>query len=230
MMNADSWDSLVHNKRAALFSSIPQEWRLPDVPSPDRCLNVIDWPRIVLSSEEVLITEAPPLVILTNIHALVWRSEDVTRAFCHRAAVAHQLTNCLTEVMFGTAIETAKELDQYQRDGHGLKGPLHGLPLSFMDRFRIAGVETSSGFVAWLGHKELPQDEGPLVRYVRSLGAIPICKTNVPQSLMLGNTSNNIFGSTLNPYNRKLSAGGAAGGEKPSLHIAISRLELSSYR
>lgn len=206
------WTERAQRKRTALSSSIPSEWHLAQIPTPDQCPNVINWPGMVLSSDELLMTEASPLAILANIHVSVWSAEDVTRAFCHRAAVAHQLVNCLTEFMFDTAISRARELDQYHRETGGLKGPLHGLPVSFMDRFRIEGVGTSSGFVAWLGQEESSDSEGLLVKHMRQLGAIPICKTNVPQSMMLGNTTNNIFGSTLNPYNRKLSAGGAAGG------------------
>lgn len=226
----ESWDKLARAKRAALSSSIPRVWRVPDIPTPEQCPNVTNWPRLVLSSDEILITETPPLIILANIHALVWSAEDVTRAFCHRAAVAHQLTNCLTEVLFDAAITTAQELDEYQRTVGSLKGPLHGLPVSFMDRFRVAGAETSSGFVAWLGHKEILEAEGPLVKHMRSLGAIPFCKTNVPQSMMLGNTTNNIFGSTLNPYNRKFSAGGAAGGNNVGFHAVRHTLKLICYR
>ena len=45
------------------------------------------------------------------------------------------------------------------------------------------------------------------------LGAIIYVKTSVPQSLMIGETINNIFGRTLNPHNRLLSCGGSSGGE-----------------
>lgn len=38
-------------------------------------------------------------------------------------------------------------------------------------------------------------------------------KTTVPQSLMIGETISNIFGTTFNPYNRLLSCGGSSGGE-----------------
>ena len=38
-------------------------------------------------------------------------------------------------------------------------------------------------------------------------------KTTVPQSLLIGETVNNIIGRTLNPYNRLLSCGGSSGGE-----------------
>lgn len=207
------WETRVQRKRAALTVAIPAEWRLTTVPTISERSNVVELPKEVLSDEEIIITETPAVAVLANVHALVWSAEEVTRAFCHRAAIAHQLVNCLTEVLFDEAIVTAQELDRYYQMSGRLKGPLHGLPISFMDRFRISGAETSSGFVSWLGPKEATDAEGPLVRHLRSLGAVPICKTNVPQSMMLGNTTNNIFGSTLNPYNRCLSAGGAAGGD-----------------
>jgi amidase len=38
-------------------------------------------------------------------------------------------------------------------------------------------------------------------------------KTNLPQSIMTGDSDNNIFGRTLNPRNKLLTAGGSTGGE-----------------
>lgn len=221
LMASASWETSVKKKRAALRAAIPSEWHLPALPTPTECPNVVSWPRQVLSEHEVIITETSALAILANIHAQIWSAEEVTRAFCHRAAVAHQLVNCLTEVLFDEAILKAQKLDQSYQASGCLQGPLHGLPMSFMDRFRIAGVETSSGFVSWLGPIESAEAEGSLLKHLRALGAIPICKTNVPQSMMLGNTTNNIFGSTLNPFNRHFSAGGAAGGTygAPLLHL-----------
>jgi amidase len=48
-----------------------------------------------------------------------------------------------------------------------------------------------------------------LIMYI---GAIIYVKTSVPQSLLIGEVVNNIFGRTLNPYNRLLSCGGSSGG------------------
>jgi amidase len=39
------------------------------------------------------------------------------------------------------------------------------------------------------------------------------CKTSLPQTLLLGETINNLIGTTLNPHNRNLSCGGSSGGE-----------------
>ena len=82
-----------------------------------------------------------------------------------------------------------------------------------MDRFHVQGLDTACGFVSWLNAKRTAEDEGDLVRTLRHLGAVVHCKTNVPMSLMLGETANNIIGTTLNPSNLRLSAGGACGGE-----------------
>jgi amidase len=46
-----------------------------------------------------------------------------------------------------------------------------------------------------------------------SLGAILYCKTSVPQTLIIGETLNNIIGTTPNPHNTLLSCGGSSGGE-----------------
>lgn len=52
-----------------------------------------------------------------------------------------------------------------------------------------------------------------LVALLESLGAIVHCKTNVPQTLMVDETTNHVFGPTTNPRNTRLTAGGSSGGE-----------------
>lgn len=56
------------------------------------------------------------------------------------------------------------------------------------------------------------------------LGAILYCKTNLPQSIMTGDSHNNIFGRTLNPHNKLLTAGGSTGGEGALLALRGSVL------
>lgn len=212
-MPRTTWAKRAQQKRDALKELIPSEWRIPVVASHGEWPSIGDLVRAALTPEELEMTEVAPLSLLANIHAQVWTTEEVVRAFCHRAAVAHQLTNCLSEIMFNEAIANAQSQDQHYKQYGTLCGPLHGLPMSFMDRYRVAGYETSAGFVAWLGAKETPQTEALIVRHMRRLGAIPFCKTNCPQSMLLAATDNNITGPTLNPFRRALTAGGAAGGE-----------------
>lgn len=88
-------------------------------------------------------------------------------------------------MLFEEALTQARELDAYYQAHQKPIGPLHGLPISLKDQFRIKGAETSLGYVSWLGQKETEQSESYLVNQLRALGAIFHCKTNVPTSLMV---------------------------------------------
>jgi amidase len=99
-------------------------------------------------------------------------------------------------------------------------GPLHGVPISLKDQFHVKGVETTMGYVGWIGTHEgkerspkTKDHESEMVRELRNLGAILYVKTSVPHTLMSGETVNNIIGYTWNPKNRNLCAGGSSGGE-----------------
>src|SRR5579859_3732269 len=103
--------------------------------------------------------------------------------------------------MFDEAIVQAKELDAYQKK-HGVKGPLHGLPVSLKDSFKVKGYDATIGMLYFTN--KLAEEESLLVESLRSLGAITYCKTNVPQSMMTADSENNIWGRTLNPNNKSL--------------------------
>jgi amidase len=88
------------------------------------------------------------------------------------------------------------------------------------DQFHVEGVETTMGYVGWIGTFEGERGTGKekvfeseMVRELRNVGAILFCKTSVPHTLMAGETKNNIVGYTLNPHNRHMSCGGSSGGE-----------------
>lgn len=123
-------------------------------------------------------------------------------------------------MFFDAALEDAKKLDAYYAEHKGPIGPLHGLPVSLKDQFHVKGVETTMGYVGWIGTFEGQKGTGreknfesEMVRELRTLGAILYCKTSVPHTLMSGETVNNIIGYTWNPKNRNLTCGGSSGGE-----------------
>ena len=53
--------------------------------------------------------------------------------------------------MFATALEEAKQLDEEYKSTGKLRGPLHGVPISFKDQFEIAGKDASIGFSRLVG-------------------------------------------------------------------------------
>lgn len=101
-------------------------------------------------------------------------------------------------------------------------GPLHGLPVSLKDTYHVPGVDATIG-LACFAFK--PSTEySPLAELLVSLGAVLYCKTTVPQTLMTADTESNLFGRTINPHNRSLTAGGSTGGEGPLIALGGSVL------
>jgi amidase len=145
------------------------------------------------------------------------------KAFCKRAAVAHQLVNCLTEVFFTTALERAKALDEYMAVNRKPMGPLHGLPISLKDSFNVQGVQTTVGYVAFASRPPV-EDNSVIVDTLLSLGAVLYVKTNIPQTMFTCDSDNQLFGRTLNPRNLSLTAGGSTGGEGALLAMGGSVL------
>lgn len=79
-------------KKAEQQSKIPSEW-LIEAP-PDTTVNVLDLPTTygILTDFEIEITELDDVALLLEKLAKgVWSAVDVTRAYCKRAIIAHQL-------------------------------------------------------------------------------------------------------------------------------------------
>ncbi|GFF41779.1 putative amidase C550.07 [Aspergillus udagawae] len=216
-------------KLAELDSKIPSEWRLsesqipPGMLSPAESItnvkeygrvNVMDIPRTcgLLSGRELDITEQYDVRELLRAMAdKRLTAEEVTTAFCKRAAIAHQLTRCLTEPLFDHAVQRARDLDAHLRRTGRPIGPLHGLPVSVKDCFHIKGVDSSIGIAALVARPAT--EDAPLIQLLTALGAVVLAKTNVPQTMGALDSANFVFGRTLNPLNRALTAGGSSGGE-----------------
>lgn len=119
-------------------------------------------------------------------------------------------TNCVTELL-AEAISDADRCDEHLRRTGRPLGPLHGLPVSFKEQISIGGHRTNAGFVAWVNN--VTAEDAHIVKTLKKLGAVVFARTNQPQCLMHLETNNNIYGETLHPMNRHLTAGGSTGGE-----------------
>lgn len=213
------WQAIARRKQADRAARIPSAWQIPSTVLPkdppqaqDGAQNVLDVPRRFLSAAEITITESYTIAsLLAAISSRKLSAVEVTEAFCHRAAIAQQLTNCLTEPLFDRAIQRAKELDTHLQTHGKPFGPLHGLPISVKDTFNVAGVDSSIG-LAYLCYKPAAKN-AVLVDLLLSLGCVIVAKTNVPQTLASLDSINNVFGRTMNPINRLCTAGGSSGGE-----------------
>ncbi|KIX07455.1 uncharacterized protein Z518_02108 [Rhinocladiella mackenziei CBS 650.93] len=210
-----AWKVAARQRRQRQLSLIPQEWRLKTIPSAAeaKCTLPIVESCGILSPLELEITSpsnsAP--YIISKIHTSAWSAYDVTLAFCKRAAVVQQLTSCLTEIFFDKALAQAKVLDEiFQKTGKPV-GPLHGLPISLKDSQAVQGVDATNGWLARVGNPAAK--DHPSVAAYRKLGAVLYVKTNIPQSTMMSDSYNHLFGQSVNSLNRHLISGGSSGGE-----------------
>ncbi|ODQ81762.1 hypothetical protein BABINDRAFT_32156 [Babjeviella inositovora NRRL Y-12698] len=217
MTQLNDYKEIAAKKVALRDAQLKKEWLVPEADLPPKNIkDVLNFPEEsgYLSASEIEITNADARTIVEKIKAKEWTSVEVTKAFCHRASIAHQLTNCLTEVFFDEALETAAVLDELYRETGKLQGPLHGLPISLKDCFNLKGKASSIGIVGYAFSPEggMPED-AVLATILKDLGAVFYVKTNIPTAMMTGESFNNLWGRTLNPFNRDLTAGGSSGGE-----------------
>jgi len=127
----------------------------------------------------------------------------------------------LDETAREQAREQARELER--RLGAGEEpGLLCGLPVGIKDVTPVAGVRTTYGSPLYADH--VPDEDALVVRRLRAAGAVILGKTNTPEFAAGGNTFNEVFGRTRNPWNTELSAGGSTGGGAAALATGMIAL------
>lgn len=105
-------------------------------------------------------------------------------------------------------------------------GPLHGLPITVKDSFETAGLRTTCGAPELAGH--LPERDAAAVARLRAAGAVIFGKTNLPIWAGDGQSYNELFGATRNPWDPSRSPGGSSGGAAAALAAGLTPLELGS--
>lgn len=140
------------------------------------------------------------------------------RLSAHQAVAAHVeriqavngALNAVVVPLFDQALAAARHADEEQARGR-LLGPLHGVPVSIKECYHVAGTPSSIG-IPQLSSWRATADS-PLVRQLRTSGAIVLGKTNVPQLMLLHEVDNPVYGRTNNPWDLERGPGGSSGGE-----------------
>lgn len=71
-------------------------------------------------------------------------------------------------------------------------------------------VTTNASYIGWVGDNH---GSNLLYDILYSEGCVFYARTTQPQTIMHLETSSNVYGVTVNPYNRTLTPGGSSGGE-----------------
>ncbi|TXH38723.1 MAG: amidase [Rhodospirillaceae bacterium] len=134
---------------------------------------------------------------------------DVAEA---RITATNGAVNAIVTLCLDRARAAARELMAKPIEARGL---LCGLPLAVKDLSDVAGVRTTYGSPIFKDH--VPNRSDPMVERLESNGAIVIGMSNSPEFGAGGNTFNEVFGETRNPWNTALNAGGSSGGAAAAL-------------
>lgn len=133
---------------------IPAEWRisLSKLPS-EKELCFIDFTALcrILSKDELEIVTKDAGELIATLATGKVSCLTVTTAYCKAAAIAHQLTNCLTEIFFVQALTHAKELGEICAKTRKPTGALFGVPISLKDQIKIEGTECNIGVASGIG-------------------------------------------------------------------------------
>ncbi|MXZ88719.1 MAG: amidase, partial [Dehalococcoidia bacterium] len=105
-------------------------------------------------------------------------------------------------------------------------GPLAGLPLGVKDLENAAGFVTTKGSRLYRDNR-VDFDDAHVAR-LRAADAIVVGKTNTPEFGHIPFTDNELFGSTLNPWNLERTPGGSSGGSSAALASGMVPLATAS--
>jgi amidase len=94
-------------------------------------------------------------------------------------------------------------------------GYLYGLPISIKDLSKVAGVRSTMGSPIFAD--QIPETSDLLVLNLEQKGGVVVGKSNTPEFGAGGNTFNEVFGATRNPWDTRMNCGGSSGGAAVNL-------------
>lgn len=167
----------------------------------------------------------------TELAGLIRRKEvspvEVTEAVLARIDRLNPRLGAYCTVTAERALADARAAEDAVLRGEPL-GALHGVPISIKDLTITKGVRTTRG--SRLYADTVPDEDAPVVERVKAAGAIILGKTNTPEFGWKGDSDNQVFGPTYNPWDRSrtLTAGGSSGGAGAAVAAGLGPLALGT--
>jgi amidase len=124
------------------------------------------------------------------------------------------------------ALAEAKLADEKVKAGAPL-GPLHGVPITIKDAFRVKGIRSTYGAAPEYLHS-IPRSDCDQVRRLREAGAIVLGRTNIPFLALDWQCRSPFFPEGKNPWDLARTPGGSSGGSAAALAAGFTPLELGS--
>ena len=148
---------------------------------------------------------------------------DLIDALEDRTASINPMVNAVPTQCFDRARHHAKTLMAKPMDERGL---LAGMPVLIKDLSNVEGVRSTMGSPIYADL--IPDTSDYVVQDLETAGGIVTGKSNTPEFGAGGNTFNDVFGRTLNPWDLSKSAAGSSGGAAVALATGMAWLAQGS--
>jgi len=161
-----------------------------------------------------------------SIRARKISAREVMSAFLRQIARVNPKINAIVAKLDDDeCLALADEADRRLARGD-VVGCLHGLPFAFKDSDPAVGFPMTRGSPIFKDF--MPSEDSALVERLRGAGVLAIGKTNVSEFGMGSHSYNEVYGTTLNPYDLTKSAGGSSGGAGAALAAGLLPLASGS--
>ncbi len=152
-------------------------------------------------------------------------SRELTELLLARIAAVNPEVGAVAEVRGEEALREAAAADQ--AIARGEQGPLLGVPMTVKDGFNVRGLRTTWGNPQFKDY--VPNDDATVVQRLKQAGAIIVGKTNVAFMLAdYGQTANDLYGITRNPWDTSRTPGGSSGGAAAAVAAGMTFAEYGS--
>ena len=172
-------------------------------------------------------TDATELCFATASDIAGWIREgeisarDVMSAHLAQIERVNPKVNAIVTMLDGDELlnQASAADDVRANEGPDVLGPLHGLPVGIKDLQPTAGIRTTYG--SRIFQDFVPNEDSLTVQRYKAAGAIVVGKTNTPEFGAGSQTFNEVFGTTLNPYDLSKTCGGSSGGASVALACGL---------
>jgi amidase len=152
-------------------------------------------------------------------------SQEVIAAHLRRIEAVNPAINAVTVILSEQALAAAQAADCAVAGGGDLP-PLHGVPFTVKENIDLVGTPTTQGAKACAA--AYPTLDAPVVERLKAAGALPIGRTNCPTGAVRWHTDSELWGATVNPWDRSRTPGASSGGEAAALATGMSPLGLGN--
>ncbi|AVO44373.1 amidase [Phreatobacter cathodiphilus] len=139
-------------------------------------------------------------------------SVELVEAAADRIAVVEPKVNAVPTLCLDRAMDQARAADVARRAGHDTI--LSGIPIVVKDNNDVAGTRNTGGTPIFRDRVSATSDR--TVAQMETNGAVVLGKANLSE-LGGAQTTNAVHGTTLNPYDTRLTCGGSSGGSAVAL-------------